>query len=210
MSSSGHLWQPTLDAVAPVRWRDLTEIHRSELIGDAWIDFLPSWLTGGDDVLSTLLGKVDWRHERRQMYDQEVEVPRLTRHFGKYQNVPASELVWAGKKLTEHYVAAGWDPFVSAGLCLYRDGSDSVAWHGDRIGRGANKDVLVAILSLGSRRRLLLRPRGGGSSLSFTMNHGDLLVMGGSCQRTWDHCVPKTKTSDGPRISIQFRPQGVA
>ena len=87
MSSSGHLWQPTLDAVAPVRWRDLTEIHRSELIGDAWIDFLPSWLTGGDDVLSTLLGKVDWRHERRQMYDQEVEVPRLTRHFGKYQNV---------------------------------------------------------------------------------------------------------------------------
>jgi alkylated DNA repair dioxygenase AlkB len=84
-----------------------------------------------------------------------------------------------------------------------------VAWHGDRIGRSRDQDTMVAILSVGSARALNLRPRGGGSSLGFQLGHGDLVVMGGSCQRTWDHCVPKTARAVGPRISIQFRPRGV-
>ena len=50
---------------------------------------------------------------------------------------------------------------------------------------------MVAIVSFGDPRRLALRPRGGGESISFEMGHGDLLVMGGSCQRTWEHAVPK-------------------
>ena len=73
---------------------------------------------------------------------------------------------------------------------LYRDGRDSVAWHGDRVGPRGHETV-VAILSLGSPRRFLLRPRGGGPSLRLTPAAGDLLVLGGTCQRTWQHCVPK-------------------
>ena len=68
---------------------------------------------------------------------------------------------------------------------------------------------MVAIVSLGSPRRLALRPRGGGESLSFTLGSGDLLVMGGSCQRTWEHAIPKTAKPVGPRISVQLRPRGV-
>ena len=71
---------------------------------------------------------------------------------------------------------------------------------------------MVAILSLGAPRAFLLRPRGGGRvgpSLRFEVGHGDLLVMGGSCQRTWEHAVPKTAQAVGPRISVQFRPRGV-
>jgi alkylated DNA repair dioxygenase AlkB len=102
------------------------------------------------------------------------------------------------------------EPFTTAGCCLYRDGRDSVAWHGDTIGRSATEDTLVAIISFGSPRSLLLRPRAGGPSLSFRLGHGDLLVMGGSCQRTWEHAVPKTAQHVGPRVSIQFRPRGVA
>jgi len=68
---------------------------------------------------------------------------------------------------------------------------------------------MVAIVSLGTARPLLLRPRGGGASLRFDVGHGDLLVMGGSCQRTWEHAVPKTTRNIGSRISVQFRPQGV-
>jgi alkylated DNA repair dioxygenase AlkB len=68
---------------------------------------------------------------------------------------------------------------------------------------------MVAIVSVGAARPLLLRPRGGGQSLRFTLGHGDLIVMGGSCQRTWEHAVPKTTRLVGPRISIQFRPRGV-
>jgi alkylated DNA repair dioxygenase AlkB len=65
-------------------------------------------------------------------------------------------------------------------------------------------------VSFGSPRTLLLRPRTGGPSSAFALGHGDLLVMGGSCQRTWEHAVPKTSKPVGPRVSVQFRPHGVA
>jgi alkylated DNA repair dioxygenase AlkB len=68
---------------------------------------------------------------------------------------------------------------------------------------------MVAIVSLGAPRALLLRPRGGGPSQRYEVGHGDLLVMGGSCQRTWEHSVPKACRVTGPRISVQFRPRGV-
>jgi 2OG-Fe(II) oxygenase superfamily len=96
-----------------------------------------------------------------------------------------------------------------AGLCYYRDGGDSVAWHGDTIGRGSTEDTMVAIISVGAARTLALRPRGGGPTIRYEVGHGDLLVMGGSCLRTWEHAVPKTHRPIGPRISIQFRPAGV-
>jgi alkylated DNA repair dioxygenase AlkB len=64
-------------------------------------------------------------------------------------------------------------------------------------------------VSVGAPRALLLRPRGGGATQRHPVGHGDLLVMGGSCQRTWEHAVPKTSKPVGPRISIQFRPRGV-
>lgn len=88
-----------------------------------------------------------------------------------------------------------------------------MAWHGDRFGRGATHDTMVAIVSLGEPRPLLLRPRGGGgagTTVRRLLGHGDLIVMGGSCQRTWDHAVPKTRGAVGGRISVQFRPHGVA
>jgi alkylated DNA repair dioxygenase AlkB len=111
--------------------------------------------------------------------------------------------------LSDHYRAEEPGGLTTAGLCLYRDGDDSVAWHGDTIGRGASHDVVVAIVSLGAPRALSLRPRGGGGSVRVPLDTGDLLVMGGSCQRTWDHAVLKTSRPVGPRISIQFRPDGV-
>jgi alkylated DNA repair dioxygenase AlkB len=100
-------------------------------------------------------------------------------------------------------------PRRTTGICLYRDGRDSVAWHGDTIGRHSADDTLVAIVSLGETRRFLLRPKDGGATRKFALGHGDLLVMGGSCQRTWEHSVPKTTRPVGPRISIQFRSAGV-
>ena len=89
---------------------------------------------------------------------------------------------------------------------MYRDGSDSVAWHGDRIARESSRDTMVAIISLGATRPFALRPRSGGAGLRLQIGHGDLLVMGGSCQRTWLHAIPKTASCLGARISVQFRP----
>ena len=111
--------------------------------------------------------------------------------------------------LTTAYGDQPGAPFCTTGICLYRDGRDSVAWHGDTIGRHAADGTLVAIVSLGEARRFLLRPKGGGATRKFALGHGDLLVMGGSCQRTWEHSVPKTTRPVGPRISIEFRSTGV-
>jgi alkylated DNA repair dioxygenase AlkB len=141
------------------------------------------------------------------MYDREVDVPRLLCWYS--DTLPHPILTSARAALNTHYEPELGEPFVTAGLCLYRDGADSVAWHGDRIGRGSTEDTMVAIVSVGDPRALLLRPRGGGPARRHELGHGDLIVMGGSCQRTWEHAIPKTSRAVGPRISIQFRPRGV-
>jgi alkylated DNA repair dioxygenase AlkB len=152
---------------------------------------------------------VPWRAERRQMYERVVNVPRLLCFYREQQPLPDPALDAMKAELDAYYRAELGEPFATAGLCFYRDGRDSVAWHGDRIGRGNTEDTMVAIVSVGDPRPLLLRPRTGGESRSIPLGHGDLIVMGGSCQRTWEHAIPKTAKPVGPRISIQFRPRGV-
>jgi alkylated DNA repair dioxygenase AlkB len=143
------------------------------------------------------------------MYERVVDVPRLLHFCAAGDPLPDPVLESCRDSLSDRYSAASGGPFATVGLALYRDGDDGVAWHGDRIGRGSTHDTVVAILSLGCARRFLLRPRGGGPSLRYDLHRGDLLVMGGSCQRTWEHCVPKTRRPVGPRMSVQFRPAGV-
>ncbi len=184
--------------------------RRTPLTRGAWVDLRRSWLTGSGDVFGRLLQLVPWRAEKRHMYDKVVAVPRLLCFYGEDAPLPDPVLTAAREALNAHYGPELGEPFRTAGLCLYRDGRDSVAWHGDTIGRGKTEDTMVAIVSLGTPRPLLLRPRGGSSRpLRFEVGHGDLLVMGGSCQRTWEHAVPKTSQPVGPRISVQFRPRGV-
>ncbi len=185
------------------------DVERTGLDSDAWVDVRRGWVTGGDAVFEALLSGVPWRAERRPMYDRVVDVPRLVSFHPDTGELPHPLLGDCLRALNQHYGPAPADRVATAGLCLYRDGSDSVAWHGDTIGRGATEDTLVAIVSLGARRGLQLRPRGGGPSLRFDVGAGDLLVMGGSCQRTWEHAVAKTKRPVGPRISVQLRPSGV-
>jgi alkylated DNA repair dioxygenase AlkB len=184
-------------------------VRRTRLDHGAWVDFRPGWMAGADVLFGRLREAVAWREERRRMYDRVVEVPRLLCFYGEGEALPDPALVTAREALDRHYQPDLGEPLRTAGLCLYRDGRDSVAWHGDRIGRGAREDTVVAILSLGAPRALLLRPRGGGQALRHDIGHGDLLVMGGSCQRTWEHAVPKTTRASGPRISVQFRPRDV-
>ena len=185
-----------------------TDAERTTLTRGAWVDCCRNWLPGADDVFATMVAEVPWRAERRQMYDRVVDVPRLVHTYAVGEALPHPVLEEARDVLSAHYLPELGEPFVTAGCCYYRDGSDSVAWHGDRIGRGRSHDTLVAIVSLGDPRRLALRPRGGGESLFFELGHGDLLVMGGSCQRTWEHAVPKVAHA-GPRLSVQFRPLNV-
>jgi alkylated DNA repair dioxygenase AlkB len=183
--------------------------ERVTLSHGAWADVQRGWLSGSQELFDRLLRVVAWRAERRQMYDRTVDVPRLLCFYDEGATLPDPVLDLARDALGEYYEAELREPFRTSGLCLYRDGRDSVAWHGDTIGRGSTQDTMVAIVSLGSARPLLLRPRGGREALRYYLGHGDLIVMGGSCQRTWEHAIPKSAGGAGPRISVQFRPRGV-
>jgi alkylated DNA repair dioxygenase AlkB len=187
----------------------LDAVRRAPLSHGAWVDVRPGWLTGAADLFGQLVEQVPWRAEKRQMYDRVVDVPRLQCFYGEQELLPDPALEACRSALSAHYGPELGEPFVTAGLCLYRDGRDSVAWHGDTMGRGSSEDTMVAIVSLGSPRALMLRPRGGGQTRRYELGHGDLIVMGGSCQRTWEHAVPKTARPVGPRISVQFRPRDV-
>ncbi len=186
-----------------------SSVLRHPLDRGAWVDVRPGWLRGADGLFARLVSEVPWAAERRQMYDRVVDVPRLLCFYGAEDRLPDPILGEAREALGRHYARELAEPFTTAGLCYYRDGRDSVAWHGDTIGRSSTQDTMVAILSLGDTRRLSLRPRLGGPSTGFDMGHGDLLVMGGSCQRTWEHAVLKSTRAAGPRISVQFRPHDV-
>ena len=184
-------------------------VERIPLEHGAWIDIRPGWLSNSDALFERLAVGVPWRADRREMYERVVDVPRLLSWFGPGSRFPDPMLSSAQAALNDHYGRPPGQVFETAGLCFYRTGEDSVAWHGDTVGHGSNRDTMVAILSVGAERSLSVRPKGGGASMKFPVGHGDLVVMGGSCQRTYEHAILKTKQAVGPRISIQFRPVGV-
>jgi alkylated DNA repair dioxygenase AlkB len=195
------LWQPSLFGAGDDLPDDLSfaACSRTSLTRGAWVDEVAAWAAGVDDLFDAVHHAAPWSTEERPMYDRMVLTPRL--HSGVWANPPA-RIAEMADALSSHY---GLDLHtISANL--YRDGNDSVAWHGDRIGR-VRADTVVAILTLGSPRRLLLRPDGGGASLAFEPGPGDLFVMGGTCQRTWEHSVPK-RAHAGPRICVMFREPG--
>jgi alkylated DNA repair dioxygenase AlkB len=177
---------------------ELRGLRRTDLGEGAWIDHLPEWVRGHEDVLEALWTSMRWQAHRRRMYDRDVDVPRLVATWP--DDGPGHPLLpEMSAALSAHYRR----PLPGVSLAAYRSGQDSVAFHGDRLGR-ARVDAIVAIVALGERRRFLLRPAAGGRSRTLELGAGDLLVMGGTCQRTWQHAVPKTAHA-GLRISVQFR-----
>lgn len=224
-----------LDNVPPDFDRAFTQARRVRLGPRAWVEHVPGWLVGQQRVLSLVSRSADWQLHRRQMYDRIVDVPRLVAGMpGKSAPLFGDEVTVAvqprsasdqefqeANLLLERMSKTLGDRYGRAlnrvSLAWYRDGKDSVAFHGDKLGP-LRKDTVVAIVSVGCRRRFLMRPalsavgpgdasEGGArerGSLSFSVGEGDLLVMGGDCQETWEHAIPKAVHA-GPRIAIMFR-----
>jgi alkylated DNA repair dioxygenase AlkB len=182
-------------------------VRRHRLAHGAWVDVRPGWVSGSDDLFAKLVGAVPWKAERRQMYERVVDVPRLLKFYGAGESLPDPLLERARGALNAHYADLD-EELTTAGFCYYRDGRDSVAWHGDRVAKTLVEPV-VAILSLGSERTLRLRPKAGAKEAGsatrpFRLIPGDLFVMGGPTQATWQHSVPKVARA-GARVSLQFR-----
>ena len=179
------------------------ELHRLDLDATTWVDLAPGWLRGSDQVYDELVATLPLRQRTGvKMYDQLVDEPRLSAWWRVEHATPEPMPILHEIRML---LADRYDePFDSIGFNLYRDGNDSVAWHGDRH-RHIVTNPVIAIVSVGVPRPLRLRPRGGGSSVSWQLGNGDLFVMGGACQHDWEHTVPKVKVTGGPRLSITFR-----
>jgi alkylated DNA repair dioxygenase AlkB len=192
---------------APAIEPNFERLRRTQLDPHAWVEHAPSWVSGHEALMDLLVSTTEWQSLSREMYDRTVDVPRLVASVPDHgPGHPVLEQ--ARVALSRHYKTE----FSHLSLALYRDGNDSVAWHGDYVAREMNEDTLVASISLGEPRRLLLRPRqtastpgGGRQSVSFSLGWGDLFVMGGACQRTWEHAVPKVARAQ-PRMAVMFRP----
>ena len=176
--------------------RSFSELERIQLDPTSWLDYQPMWLSGDERLYDTITARSEWSQPVVRMYDHDVLTPRLVAHVPHHLDPVLPLLIGA---LSERYgvlldqVSAGW----------YRDGNDSVALHGDRIARDRPRSI-VATVSLGEPRRFLIRPKSGGDARSFSLGHGDLVVMGGSSQRDWEHGVPKVARA-GPRVALMFR-----
>lgn len=175
------------------------EMRRIPLEDGAWLDLAPGWLEGHEALFDLLLEEARFTAHRRLMYDRVVDVPRLLGR-APTQGRSAALLREIARALERRYGMA----LPSITLAHYRDGRDGVAMHGDKMGSLVD-DTIVVVLSLGHPRRFLIKPVRGGSSRAFTLGGGDLLVMGGTCQKTHVHGVPKVAEAGG-RISVMFRP----
>lgn len=169
---------------------------RRELFDGAWVDHARDWVSNHAALFDQLERELTWRTDRRRMYDKMVTTPRLL------AKVPRTGIV---EEMRLALSARYGEEFVRTTAALYRDGNDSVAFHGDTTARDMDQ-ALVATVSLGAPRRFLLKPTDGGASVMYELGRGDLVVMGGTCQRTWRHGIPKVARPVGPRIALMFRP----
>lgn len=187
----------------PAADRSFADAVRIDLDGTSWVEFVPQWLGGADTLFEQILDTVELSQRTGiRMYESVVDEPRLTSWWHAQSGDPEPLPILT--TLREMMIARYHRPFDSLGVNLYRDGNDSVAWHGDRH-RHHTTDPVVVLLSLGAPRPLKLRPRGGGPSRSWDLGRGDLFSMGGACQHDWEHCVPKLARAVGPRMSVALR-----
>ena len=199
MTGSAVIHQPTLLGATEPDIDRGAPTERIHLDTTSWIDVTREWLGGGDELAFRLTETVPWRQGRRRMWDRMLDDPRLS-YWARRDDVPFDLSIASMQHTLERTYG---HPLRRPGFNYYRDGRDSVAWHADRELRDLD-DTLVAIVTLGTCRPFLVRPKGGGTSIDISPGSGDLLVMGGAAQRDWQHAVPKT-SRPGPRISISWR-----
>lgn len=178
---------------------------------DAWFILQKNWLPAIPGLLEELRTTTSWEERDVVINGLRIAQPRLvcwmapegvTYRYSGSNNPPSAWTPAARRVLDlvrEHQIDAN-----ACFLNLYRDGNDSIGWHADDE-RIFGPMPLIASVSLGTPRRFLIRRRHGGESRSILLDHGDLLVMGGTMQKFWIHSVPKSPGLVGERINLTFR-----
>jgi alkylated DNA repair dioxygenase AlkB len=186
---------------------NLFDVSETVLVDDerGRIVYSPGFVDGATSRawFDELRAGVDWRAERRMMYDREVDVPRLVGHYRLDPPSPSTPaaILDAARRLGRRLEP----PFNSVGLNLYRDGNDSVAPHNDHLNE-LRMGFPIALVSLGATRRMTIRAKAAPRRLIHVdLEPGSLFVMDYATQIHYTHGVPKTSEAVGERISLAFR-----
>lgn len=146
-----------------------------------------------------LIDGATWEQRSRWMYTRTVTEPRLTAEYPDIAESPQPMLHELADGLSAQYGTR----FRRLWMNWYRDHNDGTGWHADRLAK-TQAEAIIPVLSLGATRKFLIRPAAGGPSTTIIAHGGDLIVMGGRCQRDYQHSVPKQKSSTGARVSLNF------
>lgn len=163
-------------------------------------------------LFKTLLSSLHWQEEDIFIFGKWVKVPRLMCWYGEpdayyeYSGVNHKPLPWTPElqSIREKVEQQSQCTFNSVLANLYRDGRDSMGCHADDE-KELGINPTIASLSLGNERLFRLHHKKTKQTFNINLQHGDLLVMGGTCQQHWLHSVPKTKAFKTPRINLTFR-----
>jgi alkylated DNA repair dioxygenase AlkB len=187
---------------------------RIALAAGAWLDHEPEWLSHAeaDSMLAALRDELLWEQREIVLFGRRVLQPRLIAWAGdlgyRYsgQTLEPRAFTPAAGGLLARVRARTGAPFNHVLVNRYRSGEDSMGLHADDEPE-LGPDPLVAIVSLGAPRRLLVRPRRKADRArhDLELGHGALLVMGGTCQRHYVHGVPRQAGAAGERVSLTFR-----
>jgi len=172
---------------------------RIQLDATSWVDHVKGWLAGDTELMTALMEEGDWEQRSRWMYTRVVDEPRLTAEYPVIEDAPQPVLHYLAEVLSKHYER----PYKRLWMNWYRDNEDGTGWHADRP-QNRLEETVIPVLSLGATRRFLIRPAEGGPSTTIVTHGGDLVVMGGRCQKDYVHSVPKQKQPAGARVSLNF------
>lgn len=186
------------------------------ILAGADLEYLPSFLdpTDANELLAVLLARVPWQRPVVRLFGRTCRSPRLAAWYGdpgavyQYSGLVNHPLPWLSSlaSLRSRIENQLRRSFNSALLNFYRDGADSMGWHRDReLELGENPTI--ASLSLGGIRRFVLQnsQQCDITRLEIYPKHGSLLLMRGTTQQYWRHCVPKTRKVVAPRVNLTFR-----
>lgn len=165
------------------------------------------------DHRDALLREIVWEDHSFTIFGRTVPMPRRICMFGPhgyhYSGVhhPPLPLLPRLDQIRRQVEKRTGLVFNSVLCNLYRGGADSMGWHTDDDYPSDGQPV-VASVSLGATRVFRMRPRkweGRRRSIGLPLESGSLLCMSGAARTDWQHAVPRTKKSVGPRINLTFR-----
>lgn len=178
--------------------------------GPSCVELRPGWVADPEVVFARIQQETTWEQHDITLFGRTVPTPRLTAWTGdaayRYSGVRNEPQPWTPTlaALRDRLVAELGSPFNSCLANLYRDGTDSMGEHSDDEPELGPRPTIASV-SLGARRRFVLRHRSTGARWSYDLGAGDLLVMRAESQSDYRHAVPKTRRPVGPRMNLTFR-----